>query len=109
MLSREESLTTNHCSIQLHDRPRRTSPRPTCWIPTNRAMVSPTSISTQERSCLWRRGRRGSFAYEFAKNDQPNLRPDELRALRRLADEMLALDRSALDAMLANGTVDKVE
>lgn len=58
---------------------------------------------------LWRRGGRGFFAYGFAKSDQANLRPDELRALRRLADEMLALDGPAQDAMLANGTIDEVE
>ena len=53
-------------------------------------------------------GGRGFFAYGFAKSDQSNLRPDELRALRRLADEMLALDGPAQDAMLANGSVDEV-
>lgn len=58
---------------------------------------------------LWRRGGRGFFAYGFAKSDQANLRPDELRALRRLADEMLALEGPAQDAMLANGTIDEVE
>ena len=58
---------------------------------------------------LWRRGELAFFAYGFAKSDRANLRPDELRALRRLADEMLALDGPAQDAMLANGTIDEVE
>lgn len=61
-----------------------------------------------ERS-LWRRGELAFFAYGFAKRDRADLRPDELRGLRRLADEMLALDAPAQDAMLANGTIDEVE
>ena len=58
---------------------------------------------------LWRRGKSAFFAFGFAKSDRANLRPDELRALRRLADEMLALDRPGQDAMLANGTIYEVE
>ena len=57
----------------------------------------------------WRWGWRGFFAYGFATSDQANLRPNELRALRQLGDEMLALDGPALDAMLADGTIDEVE
>ena len=56
----------------------------------------------------WRWGRRGFFAYGFATSDQANLRPDEQGALRQLGDEMLALDGPAQNAMLANGTIDKV-
>lgn len=50
-------------------------------------------------------GRARAFRLRVREKHQSNRRPDELRALRRLADEMLALDEPALDAMLANGTI----
>ena len=54
---------------------------------------------------LFRRGRLAFFVYGFAKSGRQNLRRDELMAFRALADEMLVLDESALDAALANGTI----
>ena len=57
---------------------------------------------------LFRRGRLAFFVYGFAKSGRQNLRRDELMAFRALADEMLVLDRSALDAALANGTIIEV-
>jgi hypothetical protein len=54
---------------------------------------------------LFRRGERAFFAYGFAKKDQPNIRPDELKAFRKLADVMLGLDDESLAAALKNGTI----
>ena len=56
-----------------------------------------------------RRDDRAVFVHGFAKSDRENLRPKELAALRRLADEMLRLDGPALEAMLANGTIHEVD
>ena len=57
---------------------------------------------------LFRRGERAFFAYGFAKNDRDNIAPDELKAFRKLAAEMLKLDDRALAAALANGTLSEV-
>jgi hypothetical protein len=54
---------------------------------------------------LFRRGERAFFAYGFAKKDQANIRPDELKAFRKLADVMLGLDDESLAAALKNGTI----
>ena len=57
---------------------------------------------------LIRWGGRCFFVYGFAKSDRENLRRDEIRALRGLANEMFGLDGPGLDAMLANGTISEV-
>ena len=57
---------------------------------------------------LFRRGERAFFVHGFAKNDRESLRRDELRALRELARELLALDEARLEAMLTNGTISEV-
>ena len=57
---------------------------------------------------VFRRGERAVFVHGFAKSDRDNLRRNELGALRSLADEMLGLDGSGLEAMLANGTISEV-
>ena len=58
---------------------------------------------------VFRRGDRAVFVHGFAKSDRENLRRKELTALRTLADEMLGLDNSALEAMLLNGTISEVD
>ena len=58
---------------------------------------------------LLRRGELAFFVHGFAKSDRENLRRDELRALRALADEMLGLDGPGLEAMLKNGTIGEVD
>ena len=58
---------------------------------------------------LLRREAFAFFVYGFAKSDRENLRRDELRALRKLASEMFALDESGLEVMLANGTIGEVD
>ena len=54
------------------------------------------------------RGKCAFFVHGFAKSDRENLRRNELRALRALADEILGLDGPGLEAMLANGTISEV-
>lgn len=48
------------------------------------------------------------FAHGFAKSATDNLRQDELKAFRLLADEMLAMDEASLQAVLRNGTIAEV-
>ena len=55
-----------------------------------------------------RRGERVFFVHGFAKSDRENLRRNELRALRALADELLAVDGPGLEAMLASRTISEV-
>lgn len=57
---------------------------------------------------LFRRGELAFFVHGFAKSDRENLRRDEVRALRGLANEMFGLDEPGLEAMLANGTISEV-
>ena len=57
---------------------------------------------------LFRREDRAFFVHGFAKNERENLRRDELRTLRRLAEDLFGLDRAELEAMLANGTISEV-
>ncbi|MDE0060163.1 MAG: type II toxin-antitoxin system RelE/ParE family toxin [Defluviicoccus sp.] len=57
---------------------------------------------------LFRRDRLAFFVYGFAKRDRQNLRPDELKAYRLLAAEMLAMDAPRLDAALRNRTIFEV-
>ena len=58
---------------------------------------------------LFRKGSKAFFVYGFAKNDRDNIRPDELRAFRKLAGVMLTLDEKALVAAIKNGTIMEVE
>ena len=58
---------------------------------------------------LFRRGELAFFVYGFAKSDRANLRRDELATFRLLADEYLALDRDALMAAQAVGTILEVK
>ena len=57
---------------------------------------------------VFRRGERAFFVHGFAKSNRENLRRNELRALRELANEMFGLDEPGLGAMLANGTISEV-
>lgn len=57
---------------------------------------------------LFRRTERAFFVYGFAKSDRDNIAPDELKAFRKLATEMLRLDDRALIAAMANGTLTEV-
>jgi hypothetical protein len=57
---------------------------------------------------LLRRGETAFFVYGFAKSDRGNIRRDELKAFRKLADEMLAFDDRALAAAMSNGTITEI-
>ncbi len=58
---------------------------------------------------LFQRGEKAFFVYGFAKSDRDNIRRDELKAFRRLADEMLAYDDKALKTAMKNGTIVEVK
>ncbi len=58
---------------------------------------------------LLRRGERTFFVYGFAKSARDDIRPDELKAFRKLAETMLALDERSLDAAKRNGTIREIE
>lgn len=57
---------------------------------------------------LFRRGVLAFFVYGFAKSDRDNIKRDELKAFRKLAGAMLALDDKALSAAIANGTITEI-
>jgi hypothetical protein len=57
---------------------------------------------------LFRAGERAFFVHGFAKNEQDNIREDELVAFRLLAAEMLAYDDEALAKAIGNGTLTEV-
>jgi hypothetical protein len=57
---------------------------------------------------LFRRRSKAFFAYGFSKSGRDNIRRDELRALRALAGQMLALDDKALAAAIKNGTITEI-
>jgi hypothetical protein len=57
---------------------------------------------------LFRIGERAFFVHGFAKNEQDNIRDDELAAFRLLAAEMLSYDDAALAKAIANGTLTEV-
>ena len=54
---------------------------------------------------LFQRGEKAFFVYGFAKNDLDNIKRDELKAFRKLADAMLAYDDKALATAMKNGTI----
>jgi hypothetical protein len=57
---------------------------------------------------LFRIGERAFFVYGFAKNEQDNIRDDELAAFKLLAAEMLSYDDEALARAIGNGTLTEV-
>ena len=57
---------------------------------------------------IFQRGTRAFFIYGFAKSTRDNIRHDELRVFRRLADELLAFDDRGLAAALKNRTIQEV-
>jgi hypothetical protein len=58
---------------------------------------------------LFRQGALAFFVFGFAKNERDNIDRAELKAFRRLAQEMLALDAAALQAAKKNGTIVEIE
>ena len=57
---------------------------------------------------LFRAGTRAFFVDGFAKNEQDNIRDDELAAFRMLADSLLNYDAAAIAKAIANGTLTEV-
>jgi len=57
---------------------------------------------------LFRRHDRAFFVHGFAKNEQGNIRDDELAAFKLLAVEMMAYDDEALTRAIGNGTLTEV-
>jgi hypothetical protein len=57
---------------------------------------------------LFRRGSNAFFVYGFAKSDRDNIDRKELKAFRKLADQMLGMTDKALDASLGNGTITEI-
>ena len=54
---------------------------------------------------LFRVGTRAFFVHGFAKNEQSNIRDDELAAFKLLAGQMMAFDDATLAKAIANGTL----
>jgi hypothetical protein len=57
---------------------------------------------------LFRIGERAFFVHGFAKNEQDNIRDDELAAFKMLAAELMAYDDAAIATAIANGTLTEV-
>jgi hypothetical protein len=57
---------------------------------------------------LFRLGERAFFVHGFAKNEQNNIRDDELAAFKMLAAEMLGYDEAALARAIETGTLSEV-
>jgi len=76
----------------------------------------------KKRIAMPGRGKRGSsrtilafrqndkayFIYGFAKNERENLKPDEVKALKRYAKQLLEYDDKAMKKMLKTGTIIEV-
>ena len=58
---------------------------------------------------LFQRGAKAFFVYGFAKSDQDNIQRNELKAFRKLADEIFALDEKGIAAAMKNGTITEIE
>ena len=58
---------------------------------------------------FFRRNDKASFVYGFAKSERDNIRRDELKAFRKLADEMLAYGDKALAAVTKSGTISEID
>jgi hypothetical protein len=57
---------------------------------------------------LFRASERAFFVHGFAKNEQDNIRDDELAAFKMLATQMMAYDDTAIVKAMANGTLMEV-
>ena len=57
---------------------------------------------------LYRRKDRAVFVHGFAKNEKPNISPDELSAPKELASEVLNYDYRAIEVAIAAGVFTEV-
>ena len=58
---------------------------------------------------LFRKGELAFFVYGFAKSERENIRPDELKAFRKLAQEMLRYGTTDLAAAMKNETLKEIK
>lgn len=58
---------------------------------------------------VFRNSERAFFIYGYAKNETDNLKPNELAQYRTAAKILLALTETELNALLANGTFERIE
>jgi hypothetical protein len=58
---------------------------------------------------VFRNSERAFFIYGFAKNETGNLNPNELNLYRNAAKLLLELTEAELNALLANGTFEKIK
>jgi len=58
---------------------------------------------------LFRKGELAFFVYGFAKSERDNIRPDELKAFRKLAQEMLRYGTTDLAAAIKNETLKEIK
>ncbi len=58
---------------------------------------------------LFRSGDKAFFVYGFSKSAQDNIRTDELKGFKALADEMFGYDKSALGKALESGAIVEVK
>ena len=57
---------------------------------------------------VFRAGARAFFVHGFAKNEKDNIGQDELSALKKLANALLAYDDKAIARVIASGTFAEV-
>jgi hypothetical protein len=57
---------------------------------------------------VFRAGARAFFVHGFAKNEKDNIGQDELSALKKLANALLAYDDKAIARVIASGTLAEV-
>ena len=57
---------------------------------------------------LFRREDKAFFVFGFAKNDMANIRRDELKAFRMLAETMLGFDIEDLAVAMKDGTITEI-
>ncbi len=57
----------------------------------------------------YRLGDKAFFVYGFAKNARANIRPDELKALKRLAKELLGYSDNEISEAIRYGALIEVE
>jgi hypothetical protein len=57
---------------------------------------------------VFRAGARAFFVHGFAKNEQDNIRPAELLALKQLASELLSYNDEGIAKAIASGALTEV-
>ncbi len=58
---------------------------------------------------LFRTGENAFFVFGFAKSERDNIKEDELKGFKALADEMFGYDNTAIDKALKSGAILEVK